>query len=428
MRNFRDAFFRSLTVLTLAASSLVVLPVPAYAAGSVRVSNGVLIVDGGNADNSISVAWNGAEYTVTDSPAPSAGAGCTEGGGDFWNPGHAYVDCAGAGISEVLIRTAGGDDVAQIAIGDTLPSGVEVTVRLGDGKDSWSGSRTTRDTVYGGAGNDSIEAYGGGDRLYGEGGRDTVDGGAGNDKLAGGAGPDTLLGGPGNDRVNGMAGNDKLYGQTGKDAVDGGGDSDYVSGGLGADVVAGAGGQDRLLDDERGQNKAFRSSDRLIGGPGRDTADYSYRLGEATQLRLSLDGRANDGANNEGDFIAGSVENITGGIKSDVIIGSGADNKLRGLEGGDLIRGRGGEDRLHGDAGADGLNGGAGSDVIEGWWGEDTLVGGNGRDKLHGGVDGDLHIANDGWADEVSCGGGADRALVDGRDSWTWLCDKVVKK
>ncbi|MEI6160577.1 MAG: M10 family metallopeptidase C-terminal domain-containing protein, partial [Roseococcus sp.] len=59
------------------------------------------------------------------------------------------------------------------------------------------------DSIYGGAGNDYVEA---GD------GDDYVDGSLGDDNLLGGAGKDSLFGGAGNDTLSGGVGQDMLYG------------------------------------------------------------------------------------------------------------------------------------------------------------------------------------------------------------------------
>ena len=418
---------RPLSVVGIAALCLLLLPSTASAAGHARVSNGTLTYDGGAEDNQPTLSWDGDTYTLTDWGAGTvaAGAGCSSSSGPAGPM--PIVTCDGGGVDAILIRTGGGNDVAQVEVGTVLPAGVRLTVQLGDGADSWSGSRATADIVHGGAGNDTIEGYGGRDKLHDDGGNDTIDGGAGNDRISGGSGADTLRGTVGNDTVYGQGGKDHLYGNAGRDTLRGGDGNDYLSGGLGADRMAGDAGNDRLLDDHRGQAKPSRSADVLVGGPGRDTADYSYRLGEATPLRLSLDGRANDGAKGEDDKLADTVENIIGGIRSDVIIGSAARNVLRGLEGNDVIRGRGGNDRLHGDSGGDRLEGGAGADVLEGWWGEDTVIGGSGTDVLRGGVDDDVLKADDRSGDEVSCGGGRDRAVVDSRDVF-WLCERVVRR
>lgn len=89
--------------------------------------------------------------------------------------------------------------------------------------------------------------------------------------------------------------------------------------------------------------------------------------------------------------------------------GTDGDDVLTGTAGGDRLQGRGGNDRLDGRGGDDCLDGGAG---------EDELLGGSGDDRID---------ADDGEADTVSCGPGADSATVDSSDRVTG-CEKVKRK
>jgi Ca2+-binding RTX toxin-like protein len=77
----------------------------------------------------------------------------------------------------------------------------------------------------------------------------------GDDDLFGNAGVDSLYGGDGNDDLFGEAGNDWLFGEAGLDTLNGGADNDFLDG-----------GQDGKVD-------------RLTGGTGRDTfVKYKKRL------------------------------------------------------------------------------------------------------------------------------------------------------
>lgn len=415
---------RSIAVLTVAAMSVMLLPGIAHAAGTVTRSGSTLTYTGGWEASSLTIGWDGTNVEFSDLSTTISGAPCNINGGDFWGGGGNFADCPAAGITAVVVRTAGGDDTVQV---DSFPSNRRLTVYLGDGRDSYTGGRTIRDIVRGGAGNDSIDGRGGNDALYGDGGSDRIDGDGGNDTISGGFGADKLFGRTGNDVISGGAGNDQLEGNPGGDRLNGGPGADHLSGGLGADNINGAGGNDRLLDDHRGVDRSFLSPDTLVGGRGRDTVDYSYRRGEATRLRLSIDGRRNDGARGEGDLIAGSVENIIGGLLNDRIIGSKKPNSLAGRGGDDVIYGRGGNDRLFGESGHDGLSGGPGSDLLDGWFGRDTLVGGGAADVLRGGADNDDLISRDRYRDSVQCGSGVDRAAVDGRDRVSSLCNLVFR-
>jgi len=97
------------------------------------------------------------------------------------------------------------------------------------------------------------------------------------------------------------------------------------------------------------------------------------------------------------------------------MIGTSYSNGLHGLRGDDLMRGLGGndfltgdagDDAVHGDSGDDWVEGNAGGDLVTGGRGDDRLVGGLGRDVFRGGSGADLIMAQDGFADLISCGAG----------------------
>jgi len=107
------------------------------------------------------------------------------------------------------------------------------------------------DFVWAGRGNDTVDGGDGRDWIWGRGGDDEIDGGAGNDRVSGGRGNDTVDGGAGNDRVSGGRGNDTVDGGAGSDKVYAGsgddrgsytvaenvGSKDYYNGGRGDDVL-----------------------------------------------------------------------------------------------------------------------------------------------------------------------------------------------
>jgi len=75
-------------------------------------------------------------------------------------------------------------------------------------------------------------------------GPDTMYGGAGNDTINAGNGNDTVYGGSGNDALNGNNDNDTLYGGSGNDTVLGSNENDVLVGGYGADTLTGGNGTD----------------------------------------------------------------------------------------------------------------------------------------------------------------------------------------
>jgi hypothetical protein len=117
---------------------------------------------------------------------------------------------------------------------------------------SYAAAQVSRIDVYGGNGRDSITAVGPASallvRMFGGGGNDLLQArGAGRIVANGGAGNDILRGGGGNDRLIGQAGNDWLHGYDGNDLLDGGTGNDWLNGGAGANALIGGTGDDTLI-------------------------------------------------------------------------------------------------------------------------------------------------------------------------------------
>jgi Ca2+-binding RTX toxin-like protein len=91
----------------------------------------------------------------------------------------------------------------------------------------------------------------------------------------------------------------------------------------------------------------------------------------------------------------------------DVVVGNGADGRLRGGGGDDVLAGGAGEQRVEGGAGGDYLAGGAGDDALAGGEGGDLLDGGDGDDASDAGEGDDFVWLFEG-ADTVTLGAGAD--------------------
>ena len=165
-------------------------------------------------------------------------------------------------------------------------------------------------------------------------------------------------------------------------------------------------------------------------------------------LRLSLDGVANDGGPGENDQIV-NADYVVGGSGDDTITdpesqagelaGLAGDDELTGgtlgdvLYGGDgddRLRGKGGNDELYGDyartgeadnPGDDDLRGGAGNDDLDGDQGSDRLGGGSGADRLAGTSGG----FRDGDPDRLDCGSGRDRRAFAGAEDTVRRCERV---
>ena len=183
-----------------------------------------------------------------------------------------------------------------------------------------------------------------------------VDGGPGDDLIEnGGSSPSTFDGGDGNDTLIGGL---------------------FMSGGAGADLLQGTAGQFVLA---------------------------SYADHDATGVRVTLDGSANDGVDGEGDDVR--TRNVGGSPGPDVITGSATGNRLEGATGDDVLNGGGGDDELSGDEGADKLAGGDGNDNIDASFQSVGLSGVPDR------------------ADIVTCGAGDDRVTADPVDRVSLDCE-----
>ena len=211
-------------------------------------------------------------------------------------------------------------------------------------------TQTSGDYLYGGAGNDVIQSYGGSDYL---------EGGQGIDALQGGDGSDTIYGGDGNDAFGGNILNPAgtitagapyagwtittaggLYGGNGNDFLDGGNGNDLLDGGADNDTLLGGSGTDVLV--------GRAGNDVMFGGSGADTMD--------------------------------------GGAGLDTMFGGGGDDDLYGATGDDRMYGEEGADFVYGDAGNDVVSGGAENDDVRGGNGIDAVFGGGGNDYLIGGT------------------------------------------
>jgi hypothetical protein len=421
------------------AAALVGAPSASAATASLRGGNTV-VYQGDTAKDTVTLSRyvdnrGNQYYLVTDDGGIASGTGCV----NISNNNNKTSACrVSQSPPRYEISTGAGDDSVNI----TAPTSAG-TADLGAGNDHFTGQATgaSADTVTGGDGDDTISGGAGADPLDGGTGNDSLTGGAGNDSLTGGAGVDSLAGGDGNDAMNGGADADVLSGGTGNDRADGGDGDDRVSGDDGADAVTGGAGNDEVagqagndtVDGGAGDDSlefgaadmaagAGVGADDLHGGTGVDRLSY---LDHTSAITVTLDEQPGDGGAGEGDNVHDDIETVIATTHDDVLTGDDASQDLYGNAGNDLIDGRGGDDLVNGGSGEDVLYGGAGDDAIEGSAGGDYLDGGPGQDLFTGdndctadpctGGSDEIH-ARDGEQDEVNCGVGADKAIVDAVD------------
>lgn len=198
--------------------------------------------------------------------------------------------------------------------------------------------------------------------------RDSVDGGAGNDTIRTGDDADTIQGG---------AGDDQIYSGIDDDLVSGDDGNDYIFDVQGSDTIYGGAGDDRII----------AGTNTFTDLPGDPDLPLGYEDG---------DPNPNDGR----DLVDGGAGNdwIAGGDDRDTLLGGEGNDTIDGGDDRDLIEGGAGADSLIGDEGMDTISGGDGDDTIIGGDGADSLTGGDGRDLFVGGTIGDVIDGGDGPA------------------------------
>ncbi|WP_439142239.1 Ig-like domain-containing protein [Pseudooctadecabacter sp.] len=278
-----------------------------------------------------------------------------EGNDDLW--GASGDDSVDGGAGDDTIATAEGNDVVEGGEGDDIidtgndenPLGPDFGQNLPDV--GYPGvypadldPNDDLDTVFGGAGNDSISTGDDNDTIFGGSGNDTIDAGIDDDTVEGGTGDDIIIGSEGNDEIAGEDGNDIIYG------------------GLVPGTIGGFG---NLPDDLDGDGDSNDPGEDLVTDNNNDT--------------------------------------LFGGAGNDTIFGEDDDDTLFGGTGDDVLDGGVDDDTLYGDEGADTLTGGQGADSQFGGLGNDVFIvdtpGEGAGDVIVGGEDPDLD--GDGQSDDT---------------------------
>ncbi|HEX8204441.1 MAG TPA: calcium-binding protein [Solirubrobacteraceae bacterium] len=198
-----------------------------------------------------------------------------------------------------------------------------------------------------------------------------ISGGDGDDEIVVQAAARTsrirVAGGEGDDSITAIGSRAALSGGPGADRLQGGAGDDDLTGGAGPDRLGGGGGDDQLTGD--GRPEAGVARDLLDGGPGDDEASWFSR---ASPVLVDLRSDAPAGATGERDRLR-RVEGAIGGSGDDRLVGNGGSNRLIGGDGADRVIGGGGDDVLAinhwgrvplDDGDADRVRCGAGADVL----------------------------------------------------------------
>lgn len=319
-----------------------------------------------------------------------------------------YVDSANDVVHELV---GGGTDRVYSTVSFTLGAGEEVESLYSiaaAGAGVTLGGNDFANSIFGGAGNDTLNGGGGNDILKGMGGADIMNGGAGDDKFYVENTLDQVheLAGEGVDRVYStvsfslsagdeveylyakgtsagvtLGGSDTantIYGEAGDDTLNGGGGNDVLYGLAGADIMNGGMGNDKFYVDN------MLDQVHEIAGQGVDTVyttvSYNLAAGQEVEYLYGI------GATSAGATLGGNEfdNRVYGNTGDDTINGGAGNDYLYGMAGNDTLNGDNGIDRLYGLDGDDVLAGGAGNDYLYGGAGNDLLRGGLGADILQG--------------------------------------------
>jgi Ca2+-binding RTX toxin-like protein len=269
--------------------------------------------------------------------------------------------------------------------------------------------------MWGGAGDDRLEARGATNWAFGDDGDDRV--------VGLGAGENRLWGGSGDDHLEGRAPFNQLKGDRGDDVLEGFGAHNEMYGFDGADVMEGWGALNRMRG-EGGDDRLLGHGavNEMWGGTGDDRlegwAGENEMSGGAGHDVIVAHGGANIARGGTGDdrFTLHAAHNEADGeAGDDTFLVLGVSNVVRGGAGDDELEGGGNANVMWGGAGADALIGAGVANVQHGDGGDDRLYAGGAGTYQHGGSGDDRLFAlaavgnyqfGDAGADTVVGGGG----------------------
>lgn len=301
-------------------------------------------------------------------------------------------------------REGGGTDTVKSSVDWTLGVHTENLVLASTHGHGLRGTgNALANDMHGGYGYDVLEGGDGDDTIEGglgiaPGSRDTMWGGAGNDSISSGGGQphsDEIHGGIGNDTLNGTG---SSYGDEGDDLLVGA-FSQY--GGVGNDTIRGGrsidGGEgDDLIDTQQGLTTSGGDGNDTITGGGGEHSAYQVDAGSGNDVlnlsaSLGLKAQMGDGDDTVSVGCIGGLE-VNGGAGRDHIEVwvSGGEFAIDGGAGGDTIWASGPNGTINGGGGNDTLSlahagwieGGVGNDTLSLFDGLSGMTGGAGNDTF----------------------------------------------
>jgi len=267
-----------------------------------------LVYTGFDAPNNVTIDLANGRFVITDTAPIGSGAGCipTKAGvGQFRVTCQAPLAANGQ-IRAFRVKAGGAADV------------VTNKTAVGMRADGGAGN----DRINGGSGNDLLEDSSGSDELRGNAGLDTLMTSFGsNDGL-----PDTLFGGAGDDDLQAGPTADRLFGGPGKDVLRGGAGGDELDGGSGTDTVT-------YLDNAH-------DGKRVVVTPDNVADDGARVLGQTVNEGDNVRSNIEDLVGNSGNdvlFGTDSANQLFGGLGNDVLIGLKGADKIDGGSGNDQL-------------------------------------------------------------------------------------------
>jgi len=303
-------------------------------------------LDGGNGTNTASYANAAAAVVASLTAGTYGGVSFTSSGGGIVNGGTSGDAGDAGGDTLIAIQNLSGSIYADLLVGD---SGAN-TLSGGDGNDTLQGLAGA-DTLDGGNGTDTasyanaasgvIAALSTGtfaSVAFTASGGGVLNGGGGS---AGDAAGDTLVS---IENLSGSAYADTLVGSSAANTLSGGDGNDLLEGLAGADVLDGGNGTDTASYANAAAAVVASLTAGTYGG-------VSFTSSGSGIVNGGTSGTAGDAG---GDTLT-SIENLSGSIYADLLVGDSGANTLSGGDGNDTLQGL---------AGADTLDGGNGTDTV----------------------------------------------------------------
>ena len=259
-------------------------------------------------------------------------------------------------VSSYIFADAAGTNSETIDVADqTLAGAADQIIYLGlGGNDTVTVATglTKKVVVFGGDGNDTLDASLATSPVY-------LDGGAGDDRLTGGSGNDVLIAGPGTNVLIGGNGNNRFVGG-GNDTMTGGVNDDYYEVHFSTVVLNDLGGGLNTVD--------------LTAAPSGVTLDFSQTTGNIAQSVFPT--------SPAGAPFHGSTLTLNGTFQA--LIGTPFGDSLSASTPGVMLSGGAGSDTLSATGPDSALDGGADNDLLILSNASGVIVGGDGNDSFTG--------------------------------------------